>query len=155
MNLFATINHWLHLTAAILWIGGVAFQVLIFAPLLKNRPLPASFLGAILNRFRMMVGPLFLVLIVTGGINFGVRRAGAEMPVAYVTALGVKVFLVATVASLHFFMGLTPYDPDAAAPNERTSRILPNFTFSQVTLIIGMAIIFIASMLRHFKVSLS
>jgi len=151
MNLFATINHWLHLTGAVLWIGGVAFQVFVLAPLLKKRALPASFLDAVVTRFRMVIGPLILILIVTGGINFGVRRAGAEMPVAYVTALGVKVFLVATVASIHFFMGLTPYNPDPAASDERTSRILPNLTFSQVTFIIGMAILFIASLLRHFK----
>ena len=152
MNLFATINHWLHLASAILWLGGVAFQVLVFAPLLKMRALPAHFLDAILNRFRVMVGPLVLILIVTGGINFGIRRSGGEMPVAYVTALGVKVFLVATVASIHFFMGLTPYDPNASTSDEQTSRNLPNLTFSKVTLIIGAAIIFIAALLRHFKV---
>ena len=151
MSIFATINHWLHLTAVVFWLGGVAFQVLVFAPILKTRALPASFVEPLLNRFRVMVGPLVLILIVTGGINFGIRRSGGEMPVAYIVALGVKVFLVATVASIHFFMGLTPYDPDTAASDERTSRVLPNFTFNQVTLIIGLAIIFIAAMLRHFK----
>ncbi len=152
MNFFATINHWLHLTAAILWLGGAAFQVLIFAPLLKTRALPANFLDALSNRFRLMVGPLVLTILVTGALNFGIRRAGGEMPVAYVVALGVKVFLVATVMSIHFFMGLTPPDSNRAASDERTSRILPNLTFNYVTLIVGVAIIFIAAMLRHFKV---
>jgi len=27
MSIFATINHWLHLTAVVFWLGGVAFQV--------------------------------------------------------------------------------------------------------------------------------
>jgi putative copper export protein len=150
MNTFATINHWLHLTSAVLWIGGVAFEVLVFAPLLKRQPLPAGFLHKLTHRFRMMVGPLVLILIVTGGINFGIRRSGQDMPVGYVTALGIKVFLVALVASLHSFMGLTPTDPEDDKM-QRTSATLPGLSSNRITLIAGLIILLIASMLRHFR----
>ncbi len=150
MNTFATINHWLHLTSAVLWIGGVAFEVLVFAPLLRHHPLPAPFLRKLTHRFRMMVGPLVLILIVTGGINFGVRRSGQDMPVTYVTALGIKVFLVALVASLHSFMGLASADPEDDKM-ERTSTTLPGLASNRITLIAGLGIILIASMLRHFR----
>jgi putative copper export protein len=148
MSLFATINHGLHLTSAVLWIGGVAFQVLIFAPLLKNHPLPAAFLHTLSNRFRIMVMPLTLILIVTGALNFGIRRAGQEMPVPYVTALGIKVFLVALVTSVHFFIGLTPPVPE----NDKTiSHRLPGLSSNRLTLTAGLIILLIASMLRHFR----
>jgi putative copper export protein len=151
MNLFATINHWLHLTSVVFWIGGTAFEVLILAPLLQQQPLPAAFLRKLSNRFRLMSGPLILLLIITGGINFGVRRAGQEMPTAYITALGIKVFLVALVASVHFFMGLTPPDEDETAGSGRVSRTLNGAAHSRLTISVGLIIIFIAATLRHFK----
>jgi len=150
MNLFATINHWLHLTSVVFWIGGTAFETLILSPLLQQQGLPADFLRKLSNRFRLMAGPLILLLIITGGINFGVRRAGQEMPTAYVTALGIKVFLVALVASVHFFMGLTPPDSDDAKQSGRESHTLPGAAYRRLTLAVGLIIIFIASMLRHF-----
>jgi putative copper export protein len=149
MNFFATINHWLHLTSVVFWIGGTAFEVLILAPLLRQQALPAAFLRKLSNRFRLMTGPLILLLIITGGINFGIRRAGQEIPTAYITALGIKVFLVAVVASVHFFMGLMPPDEDEGSG--RVSDVLPGAAYSRLTISVGLIIIFIAATLRHFK----
>ncbi len=151
MNLFPAINHWLHLTSVVLWIGGTAFEVLILAPLLQQQALPAAFLRKLSNRFRLMTGPLILLLIITGGINFGIRRAGQEIPTAYITALGIKVFLVAVVASVHFFMGLSPPDEDETEGSGRVRHVLPGATYSRLTIGVGLIIIFIAATLRHFK----
>ncbi|TAK06033.1 MAG: hypothetical protein EPO39_09825 [Candidatus Manganitrophaceae bacterium] len=153
MNFFAVLNHWLHLISVVVWIGGTAFQVFVEAPLLKTGDPSYHFLKNISKRFRRIVGPLILLLVVTGGINFGFRRRGYEfVPPGYISALGVKVFLVAIIASLYFFELLGAREEED--PRERTGGeqpILPGFTYTRLTLIIGLIIIFLASMLRQWK----
>ncbi len=153
MNFFAVLNHWLHLISVVIWIGGVAFQVFVAAPLLKTGDPSYSFLKEISNRFRRIVGPLIFVLVVTGGINFGFRRRGYEfVPPGYISALGVKVLLVSIIASFYFFELIGSRQEED--PRERTGGeqpVLPGFAYTRLTLIIGLIIIFLASMLRQWK----
>lgn len=152
-SFFAVLNHWVHLTSVVVWIGGLAFQVFVAAPLLKAGDPSENFLKSAARRFRSLVGPLIIILIITGGINFGFRRAGYEtVPSRYVTALGVKVFLVSIVASLYFFdLMRTPQDEEAAEEKRSEEPIPPGFKYSKITLGIGLIIIFLASMLRQWK----
>ena len=153
MNFFAVLNHWLHLVSVVIWIGGVAFQVFVAAPLLKTGDPSYDFLKSLSSRFRRIVAPLIFILVITGGINFGFRRKGYEfLPPGYISALGVKIFLVSVVASLYFFELLgSRQDED---PRERTGGeqpTLPGFFYTRLILIIGLIIIFLASMLRQWK----
>lgn len=156
MNFFAVLNHWLHLISVVIWIGGTAFQVFVAAPLLKTGDPSYTFLRNLSKRFRHIVGPLILVLVVTGGINLGVRRAGYEfIPPGYISALGVKVFLVTLVVSLYVFDWLRARQEDESSERPRTGSgeesALPGFAYTRLTLIIGLIIIFLASMLRQWK----
>jgi len=152
MNLFATVNHGLHLMGVLFWVGGTAFEVLMIVPLLRRWGVPSGFLDALSRRFRSSVNPIILVVLVTGGINFGVRRAGGEMPTAYITALGVKVLLVAAMVSLHFFRGVAISMAEGETASDRLVRDWPGIQYARMILIIGMTIIFIAAMLRHFLI---
>lgn len=150
MTFFAVFNHWLHLVSAILWMGGVAFQVFISMPFLKSVD-PAHIQG-MAHRFRHLVNPLLLILLVTGGINFGVRRGSHDfMPVGYISALGTKVLLVAAAASIHFITQFLPVSPTNESSKPSLSR--PGDTLTKITLILGLIIIFLASMLRHWELS--
>lgn len=153
MNFYAVLNHWLHLISVIIWIGGSAFQVFVAAPLLKTGDPSYDFLKGINKRFRRIVGPLLLILVVTGGINFGVRSKGHEfVPPGYISALGVKVFLFAALASLYFFGVLRSRYKDEEEERPREDQpTLPEFVQTRLTLIIGLIIIFLASMLRQWK----
>ncbi len=153
MSFFVVLNHWLHLISAVLWIGGIAFQVFISAPFLR-RSHPA-YIQDLAQRFRYIVSPLIFILVVTGGINFGVRRGNLEaMPTGYISALGTKVLLVAVVASLHFIAQVLPVSRANAiqeGPVEASS--VPGLTLTKLTLAIGFIIIFLAAMLRHWRFS--
>ncbi|MFQ5780939.1 MAG: hypothetical protein ACE5J1_00105 [Nitrospiria bacterium] len=157
MNFFAVLNHWLHLISVILWIGGAAFQVAILSPYLKVKDPSSDFLNKITTRYRHMVILLLFILVVTGGINFGFRRVGHdEIPPGYISALGVKVFLVVAMASMPLFQ-LVRSQHDEEADEKATDRFsnnpgtLPGYTFAKLTLIIGVVIIFLASMLRQWR----
>lgn len=152
MRLFPVLNHWLHLTSVVLWIGGAAFQIFIMAPLLESGDPSYPFLKKISKRFRLLVGPLILVLVVTGGINIHFRRAGyEELPTGYISALGVKVFLVSIVASLYFFDLLQFRQEEKAPSPSGADPKLPGFIFTKLILVIGFVMIFLSAMLRHWK----
>lgn len=149
MKFFPVFNHWLHLTSVVLWIGGLAFQVFILAPLLQMGDPSYAFLKKVSKRFRLMVGPLLLVLVITGGINFHFRRAGYEdLPPGYISALGMKIFLVSVAASLYFFDLLRSRQEDK---REEAEPALPGQVFIKLTLAVGVVIIFLAAMLRQWK----
>ncbi|MCG3112593.1 MAG: hypothetical protein MCM46_12330 [Candidatus Manganitrophus sp. SB1] len=153
MNFFAVLNHWLHLISVVIWVGGAAFLVFVAAPLLKTGDPSYDFLKGVNHRFRRIVGPLLFILVVTGGINFGVRTKGYEfVPPGYISALGVKVFLFAAIASIYFFSILRSRYKDEQDERPRENQpALPEFVNTRLTLIIGLIIIFLASMLRQWK----
>lgn len=153
MNFFAVLNHWLHLISVVIWVGGAAFQVFVAAPLLKTGDPSYDFLKGLYSRFRRIVGPLIFILVVTGIINFGVRSKGYEfVPPGYISALGVKVFLFAAIASLYFFGVLrSRYKEEQDEKPREDQPTLPGFAYTRLTLIIGLIIIFLASMLRQWK----
>jgi putative copper export protein len=74
------INHWFHLSAAALLVGGMIFLVAILRPVL-GRSSSLSGIGTFSNdiheRFRVYVGILIGVLIITGIFN----SIGSIMPV--------------------------------------------------------------------------
>ncbi len=152
MNFFAVLNHWLHLVSVVLWIGGVAFQIFISAPLLKPGDPSLTYLTNLSSRFRQMVGPLLLILVITGGINLGLRRSGYEsVPAGYISALGVKVFLVSAVASMYIFDLIRKRSEETEKRSKEDQPPFPGYAFAKLTLIIGLIIIFLASMLRQWK----
>ncbi len=152
MRLFAVFNHWLHLFCVILWLGGAAFQVFIMAPLLAAKDVSNETFVKIAKRYQRMVILLLFILMITGGINFGIRRAGFdEIPPGYISALGVKVFLVCAMASIPLFQLVRTKDDEEAEKTVSGNGHLPGYAFTKVTLIVGIVIIFIAAMLRQWK----
>lgn len=64
----------LHLLAAVLWVGGMAFALLALRPSLGLLPPPArlTLLGAVLRRFFLIVWHAMPILLLTGyGLLFG------------------------------------------------------------------------------------
>lgn len=153
MNFSAVLNHWLHLISAVIWIGGSAYQVFVLAPLLKSGDVPRPTLLATAKRFRHISLVALITLVVTGGINLGIRRAGQDfIPPGYISALGVKVFLVVVIASgLVFGFVRASYIEEEFRQNNEEGAVLPLFPFTKTTLAIGIIVIFIAAMLRQWK----
>ena len=149
MNLFATVNHGIHLACVIFWIGGLAFQLVIMAPFVRSDTPPPAYLVTLSRRFSRFVGPVILILMVTGGVNIGARRAGHDtFPQDYTIILGIKVLLVALVAALHFF-GMLQFrrDEDSHSSIPTSSQ----WSYAKLSFLLGIVIIFIASMLRHWQ----
>ncbi len=141
----ATIIHWLHLIGAIFWIGGNAYQVFVLMPFLKSGKAPRELLQKISKRFIFLSSIFLIILVVTGGLNFGYRVAGvAEVPGNYVSALAIKVFLIVGMGSLLVFGFIRPAEGESEKP-------VPSLRHAKVSLVFGVLIIFVAAMLRHWR----
>ena len=162
MKFFPVINHWLHLVSAVLWVGGLGFQVFAFFPALRAQSIfPENLVRAVLDRFRLIVGPLIVILLITGGINIHSRReawkalspnCGTDgqpecVPVGYTSALFLKLLFVVGIVSLYLFdvmvwrrQGEVKHLPPDGVP-----------VTTRISLILGILVIFMAAMLRHWR----
>ncbi len=151
MNFFAVLNHWIHLSSVIFWMGGVAFQLIVISPFIKKDNSPPTYLIALSSRFQKIISPLLLILLVTGGVNLGFRRAGYEaIPDGYITAFAFKVLLVTAVVSIHFFSFIRSNLTETSVADQQV-QIQSQFRYAKWTLTIGVVIVFIATMLRQWK----
>ena len=72
-TLIPILNHWVHLSAAVIWVGGLAFLIMAVTPGLKKavakeqiKPITDAFY----QHYKKVAGILLVVLLFTGGINF-------------------------------------------------------------------------------------
>jgi copper resistance protein D len=94
---------WLHILAAISWIGGMIFLSLVLAPLVRSRhstsEVVALFRSAA-RRFRLIVWVAITVLVTTGPLLLLQRNAMSTNPSAWPQILVVKLELVALLLVL-------------------------------------------------------
>lgn len=94
---------WLHLVAAISWIGGTIFLSVVLVPVLK-RELFASqralLFRTIARRFRAVVWGAITVLLVTGPLLLHQRRTPITDPSGWPIVLATKLGLVAVLLLL-------------------------------------------------------
>jgi len=91
------LNVWLHILAAVIWIGGMLFLSLIAVPVLRRIESPMvrrDLFRAMARRFRRLVWICIAVLVPTGIVNvlyYGNRAADSS----YMDVLHIKLGLVA------------------------------------------------------------
>ncbi|MBI2954132.1 MAG: hypothetical protein HYY30_07450 [Chloroflexi bacterium] len=77
------IIRWVHLLAAILWLGGMIFATFPLMPSLRGAVDPAAnamIVGRVVRRFRLMVGGSISLLAGTGILNTSWPSASASPP---------------------------------------------------------------------------
>lgn len=109
MHTLYVLSVWLHIVAAAVWIGSMAFFALVVAPVLRrpgNRERLAPFVRAMGARFRVLGWSCLGVLVATGASNLGLRGFGwATLGRAdfwrteFGCTLAYKLLLVAAVAA--------------------------------------------------------
>ena len=113
---------WLHLLAAIIWIGGVVFQVLVMFPTLARAATTEQIRLALSleARFRMLVWPAVGLVLFTGLVNLmhvwytTVVTAGSIAP-TFMPVLSLKLALVLGMLALQAVQQLLVYPRRVAA----------------------------------------
>lgn len=96
---------WLHLLAAISWIGGMVFLSLVLAPLLRNYKAAPEFMAlfrSAARRFRFVVWGAIAVLLSTGPILLQWRGISSFDWSQWPQVLQVKIGLVGALLVLTF-----------------------------------------------------
>ena len=100
------IIRWIHLIAAIVWLGGVFFSVCIASPALRTRfPVVESIQHtvAIRNRLRHIIRFTIHILLITGAMNAFIVGLNTQMHFAqdYVIAFVAKLAFVGLMTLFH------------------------------------------------------
>lgn len=101
MLLIASI--WIHILAAMVWIGGMAFVSLVLVPALRRMEDPAvraDLLKQVARRFRVVAWGSILVLIATGMANLALLGQWPSLETSFGRVLAVKLIAVGVMLAL-------------------------------------------------------
>lgn len=94
---------WMHVMAAVVWIGGMLFLSLVAVPVLKPRssgPTHAELFRSMARRFRLIVWMAIATLLTTGPVLLSLRGFSLLEPAQWPAVLSVKLGLVALLFTL-------------------------------------------------------
>ncbi|WP_447968633.1 DUF4149 domain-containing protein [Nitrospira sp. M1] len=149
---------WIHLSAAIFWVGGMLFLSLVAVPLLKRETDPAQAQRWFLNvarRFRSIVWWAIVLLLLTGVLLLPQRLSFSlplsEWPIIIIAKLSLVLLLIITSITHDRIIG-----PKARSIKQKASvdwsagdRILVHFApwIGRMTMILGLAVVLAGVML--------
>jgi copper resistance protein D len=164
---FRVLILWLHLLAAMIWIGGLFFQLLVVRPTLNRATTVREQvrLGLSLEgRFRAILWPAVGVVLLTGLYNvmnllMATTQAGVRLPTAFVRFLGIKLLLVVLMIGLQAVQqlvlrprriaGLQAVQPEAAAlPASLVTLQRLSQVFYLLSVILAVVVVLLALLLR-------
>ncbi len=156
-EIIPSLNHWIHLMSAIIWIGGAIFAGIAVSPVLRQHVEPdlaGKLAAGMYKKYQRVVGILFLVILFTGGINlhFVRIRLGGTFDDFYITILAIKLVLVMVLMTLFLYNALfwSPATPDSTpSDDENTEPPDTRFPYQRTTVWAGMLIILMAAILKH------
>ena len=136
MHVLYLISVWLHIMAAVVWVGGTIFLVIVLVPAIRRREFAGAAPGLIrftALRFRWVGWFCFAVFVVTGIVNLVARGIGwQELQQAvfwrgsFGSTLAIKLILVAAILAISgfhdFFLG--PRASDAWESNPASAETL-------------------------------
>lgn len=146
---------WLHALAALAWVGGSVFYLVVLRPALRRQTQSARELSeATAREFRTLVDLCILVLLLTGTILAFDRLSQRYADMDYVIVLGIKI----TLALWMFTLAWTRRQPgrylisqQSSAPTsppqgwQRVSRMLSG---ANLLAILGIVIFLLADLLK-------
>ncbi len=157
LDTLLSINHWFHLSAAALLAGGMIFLVAILRPVL-GRSSSVSGIGKFSNdihdRFRIYVGILIVVLIITGIINSIdsiMSVAETSLSSGYKIVIRIKVLLA---VCLFIIYGVNAFLIKEDKTEEDCSCLVKPPIYKKIlqvfALVLVIVILFLASSLRFY-----
>lgn len=160
-QLIPIINHWFHLLSAVIWIGGLAFLVMIVTPGLRTavpQDLVKPIADTFYRNFKRIIGIILVVILFTGGINLhyvnqlmiSQTGTGVANNAKYLTVFFIKLFLVLGVMTLFLYTVLFKTDVTSEeTAEEKEEQLREPVPFQRAALWMGLFIILCAAALKH------
>ena len=149
---------WVHALAAVAWVGGSIFYVLVLRPSQKRSPDGGDrrVRDATAQEFRGLVNTAISVLLLTGVILSVARLTEDSITLAYVAVLVVKIVLACYMFYIVRFLHQRSYPEDLATADGWWGKARAGLTSTSAVLIIGLVVFGLADVLSAlFENSLS
>ncbi|MDP6550136.1 MAG: hypothetical protein QF659_08695 [Dehalococcoidia bacterium] len=138
---------WGHALAAVAWVGGGLFYLMVLRPSIRRSPLPPETRRAVGVEFRGLIGTAIGVLLITGVILSAARLTEDATSVAYVAVLTVKIVLAMYMFYIVRFLRQGSYPEEAALERGWWAQTRGRLTGTTAVLIIGPAVFGLADIL--------
>ena len=111
-----SIVHWLHLLGTVMWLGGLATNILVLLPAagkVLDPPMAGKLMGAVMKRFRPFIYSSMILLLISGVIMsiFGKSHAGVGQSGdlwIIISAIKHGIILVFIIMAVYSLEGLAP-----------------------------------------------
>lgn len=151
---------WLHLLAAISWIGGMIFLSLVLAPLVRQRKAAPEFTALFRSaalKFRVVVWVAVAVLLSTGPLLLHQRGVSvidpSQWPWALRTKIGFVVGLLALTAAHDLILGPQIRNisaiPEAARSSWEQALMRTAAWLPRLALVLALCVVLAAAMLAR------
>jgi uncharacterized membrane protein len=138
---------WGHALAAVAWVGGGIFYLMVLRPSIQRAPLSPETGRAVGVEFRGLIGTAIGVLLITGVILSAARLTEDAISVAYVAVLIVKIALAMYMFYIVRFLRQRSYPEEASLGHSWWDRTRGRMTGTTAVLIIGLVVIGLADIL--------
>ena len=151
-EILSVVFMWLHLTATIIWLGGIAFILLVAIPSarLVLRGETGGLMGEVTRRFTPMANLSILFLFLSGIFLMAINNNifGETLKEGQGTAMLLKILLFLLMAGVHFFRGkvLAPRIAKAQSDGEKTRLQKLSLNLVWMNLGSGLAVLLISAL---------
>ncbi len=142
------IIRWGHALAAVAWVGGGIFYLLVLRPAVRrSQGLPPETGAAIRDEFRGLVTTAIAVLLLTGAILSVARLTGDAATVPYAVALGGKIALALYMFYVVLRVRRGDYGDEQATGGGWLRRGVRRLSSPMALLVIGIVVIGLSDVL--------
>ena len=138
---------WGHALAAVAWVGGGMFYILVLRPAFRRNPVSGEAGGAVGAEFRGLVATAIGVLLITGAILSVSRLTADTVTTPYVGVLVAKIALALYMFYVVRFPRQRGYPDQPVPASDRWSRIKGRLTSTTAVLIIGVVVFGLSDLL--------
>ena len=142
------IIRWGHALAAVAWVGGGGFYLLVLRPAIRrSQRLPPETGAAIRDEFRGLVTTAIAVLLLTGAILSVARLTGDAATIPYAVVLGVKIALALYMFYVVLKVRLGDYEDQQGEGGGVLRRAMRRLGSPMALLAIGVVVIGLSDVL--------
>ena len=144
-DLFRTLLRFVHLLAAVTWIGGSLFYALVLRPQLRRGTIPPEVRAETAARFRAAVQACIAAFILTG-VPLAFDRLSQSPSLLYAGLLWLKIGLSVWLLLLAYNLRVRRRRPAGTTSPGRSRGLLP--TAEDLVLILSLLILLVVAALR-------
>ncbi|MSQ12074.1 MAG: hypothetical protein EXR48_05225 [Dehalococcoidia bacterium] len=157
-DVFLMVVRWLHHVAAVVWVGGSIFYLLVLRPAARKEPGAGTLQRRVGLEFQAVVDTAIFVLVITGGVLAFDKLTSKYVGAAYFSVLGIKIALSAWMFILahsrlrgrHALLQRAEgraIGGDAQAPGS-LQRFLAAMAWANLIAILGIIVFLLSDLLR-------